>query len=278
MAAGLAAAGYTDYHTHVARCRHATGTADDIVRAAQEAGLEAVGISDHLPLLPHPDPHLAMEPEDLSDYVAEVTALKTLAPGYVLLGIEADYFPGRQADIAALLNSQPFDYVIGSVHYLDGWGFDNPANLAGFEGRDIDDIYRAYYETVGDVAETGLFTIIGHLDLVKKFGHRPAGDLSLDVDRLMQRLSRSQVLVEINTAGLRRPVGEIYPQLEVLIKAREAGLGITFGSDAHHPSEVGRDFALAGGLALSAGYTSRAVLRPRAGLGRADISYVGLQR
>lgn len=271
------AGGYADYHTHLARCGHATGTAKDIVRAAQEAGLEAVGISDHLPLLPHPDPDLAMEPAELTDYVAEVLTLQASHPGFVLLGVEADYFPGRATDIAALLDSQPFDYVIGSVHYLDGWGFDNPANLAGFEGRDIDDIYRAYYETVGDAAETGLFTIIGHLDLVKKFGHRPVGDLSLALSRLMRRLSRARVLVEINTAGLRRPVKEIYPQLELLTRAREAGIGITFGSDAHHPSEVGGGFALAGRLARDAGYTSRAVLRPLSGLGRAAVSYVALQ-
>lgn len=272
------AADYADYHTHLARCRHATGTAEDIVWAAQEAGLEGVGISDHLPLLPHPDPDLAMEPDELGDYVAEVLALKALHPGFVLLGIEADYFPGRQADIAGLLDSQPFDYVIGSVHYLDGWGFDNPANLAGFQGRDIDDIYRVYYETVGDAAETGLFTIIGHLDLVKKFGHRPVGNLSPALDRLMYRLSRARVLLEINTAGLRKPVREIYPQLEVLTRARKAGIGITFGSDAHHPSEVGRDFAVAGRLARDAGYTSRAVLQPRAGSGRAEVGYVGLRR
>lgn len=267
---------YPDYHTHVARCGHASGTAADMVAAARAANLAGIGISDHLPLLPRPDADVTMRPGELEAYVAEVLALKESHPGFVLLGIEADYFRAGAGEIERLLQSHPFDYVIGSVHYLDSWGFDNSKNVAGFEERDIDEIYRCYYELLGDAAESGLFTIIGHLDLVKKWGHRSRTGLAAELDRLMARLRRTQVLVEINTAGLRKPVKEIYPQLDLLRRARAAGLGITFGSDAHQPEEVGWEFAAAGKLAREAGFSSHAVLRPAAGPGRAAIAYEAL--
>lgn len=260
------AAGYPDYHTHTLRCGHATGAAADYVDAALRFRLSGIGISDHLPLADHPDPSVCMPEEDLADYVDEVCDLKARYPGYVLLGIEADYLPGRAADIRAVLESYPFDYVIGSVHFLDGWGFDNEANIARFAERAIDEIYVQYYELVGEAAESRLFTIMGHLDLVKKFGHRPEGGLAAEVQQLVGRLARSSVILELNTAGLRKPVGEIYPELRLLATARARGIPITFGSDAHTPRDVGFRFSEAASLARTAGYEAWAQLVERPGL------------
>ena len=103
---------------------------------------------------------------DLGDYVAEVQALKAADPGYVLLGIEADYRPQTVTEVQALLDSYPFDYVIGSVHHLGTWGFDDPCQMDEYDERDINDVWVEYFELVGDAAESGLFTILG-LDLVK---------------------------------------------------------------------------------------------------------------
>lgn len=261
-----------DYHTHTSRCGHAAGMSKDYVAAALATGLPAIGISDHMPLAGHPDPGVSMAPEDLAGYVAEVRELKRRYPGFVLLGIEADYFPGREEDIRAVLESQPFDYVIGSVHYLDGWGFDDVGNLAGFAERDIDAVYAQYFELLGDAAETGLYTIIGHLDLVKKFGHRPTRDMTRALDSLLRRLSGSGVIVEINTAGLRKPVGEVYPGPEVLEAVRAHGIGITFGSDAHAPGEVGWEFVAAADLARGIGFDVRAELVQQPG-GLARVEY-----
>ncbi len=261
-----------DYHTHTVRCGHARGTPSEYVACAQAAGLLAIGCADHLPLLPEPDPELAMGACELEDYVAEVKELQSRLPGFVLLGIEADYRPDTIVEVRALLDSRPFDYVIGSVHHLGDWGFDDPRQIDRYESADIDAMWAEYFELVGDAAETGLFSIIGHLDLVKKFGHRAARPLEAELERLLARLAAAGVAVEINTAGLHKPVGEAYPSPAILRKLRKAGVPITFGSDAHRPEEVGRDFAHAVGLARAAGYDSFAVLVPDPDGGRARLT------
>jgi histidinol-phosphatase (PHP family) len=249
-----------DYHTHTARCGHATGLAGEYVEAARAKGLSGIGIADHLPLLPDPDSGLSMGMCDLADYVAEVEVLKARFPGYVLLGVEADYRPQTVSEVGALLASHPFDYAIGSVHHLGTWGFDDPRQMRHYSDHDIDEVWAEYFDLVGDAAESGLFTILGHLDLVKKFGYRPTRILKVELDHLVDRIARAGVLVEINTAGLHRPVGEAYPTLDILRRLCDAGVGITFGSDAHQPDEVGRDFAHAVDLAQAAGYSEYASL------------------
>ncbi|MBN1320258.1 MAG: histidinol-phosphatase HisJ family protein [Thermoleophilia bacterium] len=258
-----------DYHTHTARCGHARGRPADYVAAARARGLSAIGIADHLPLLPEPDAELSMSVCDLGDYVAEVQELKTADPGYVLLGVEADYRPHTISGVRSLLEEHPFDYTIGSIHHLGEWGFDDPRQIDEYEDRDIDDVWVEYLELVGDAAETGLFTILGHLDLVKKFGYRPTRTLKVELDHLVSRIARAGVLVEINTAGLHRPVKEAYPTADILARLNEAGVAITFGSDAHRPEEVGRDFAHAVDLAHAAGYTEFASLEIDPAGGRA---------
>ncbi len=260
-----------DYHTHTARCGHATGRPGDYVEAARARGLAALGVADHLPLLPDRDPELSMSAFELDDYVAEVQELKARFPDYVLLGIEADYRPQTVSEVGALLESSPFDYVIGSVHHLGGWGFDDPRQMDEYADRDIDDVWIEYFELVGDAAESGLFTILGHLDLVKKFGYRPTRTRGAELDRLVERVARAGALVEINTAGLHRPVGEAYPTLDILRRLCIAGVAVTFGSDAHRPQEVGRDFDHAVALAQAAGYAEFASLVARPDGGRALV-------
>ena len=258
-----------DYHTHTARCGHAHGQPADYVAAAQALGLSAIGIADHLPLLPEPDPELSMDASDLAGYVAEVRGLGTAHAGYVRLGIEADYRPHTISDVRSLLEEHPFDYTIGSVHHLGEWGFDDPRQIDEYEDREIDDVWVEYLELVGDAAETGLFTVLGHLDLVKKFGFRPTRTLKMELDHLVSRIARAGVIVEINTAGLHRPVKEAYPTTDILALLNEAGVPITFGSDAHRPEEVGRDFSHAVGLAHAAGYREFASLEIDPAGGRA---------
>jgi histidinol-phosphatase (PHP family) len=263
-----------DYHTHTARCGHAKGAAAEYVAAARECGLAAIGVSDHLPMLHAPGPELSMDLDQLDDYVAEVRGLQREAPGFVLLGVEADYHPTTIAAVRDLLAAHPFDYVIGSVHFLDEWGFDDPRNLDSWAQRDVDDVYLQYLEVVGDAAETGLFTILGHLDLVKKFGYRPSRPLGAALDTLAQRAARAGVVVELNTAGLRKPIGEIYPSVEWLRVLRAHGVPITFGSDAHRPGDVGADRAAAVEAARAAGYNEYAWLATAGGAAPHDRAQV----
>ncbi len=236
------------------------GSPEEYVQEALALGLSGIGIADHLPLLPESDPTISMDLCHLDGYVQEVRRLKHEHPGYVLLGVEADYRPHTISEVKTLLNSHPFDYVIGSVHYLGAWGLDDERQIDEYLGRDVDDVWIEYLELVGDAAESGAFTILGHLDLAKKFGYRPSRVLTRELDRLVERVAGAGVLVEINTAGLHKPVGEAYPAPGILSRLREAGVEITFGSDAHRPSEVGRDFARAVELARTAGFTRFASL------------------
>jgi histidinol-phosphatase (PHP family) len=212
-----------------------------------------------------------MEACELDGYVAEVRELKRLFPGFVLLGIEADYRPSTVSGVRTMLDGQPFDYVIGSVHHLGDWGFDDPRHVQGFDSREIDEVWVEYFEILGEAAESGLFTILGHMDLVKKFGHRATRALDDEIDRLIRRIARTGVAVEINTAGLHKPVKEAYPSLALMRKLQAAGIPITFGSDAHRPDEVGRDFAHAVYLARAAGYEEFAALQPDPTGGRARV-------
>jgi histidinol-phosphatase (PHP family) len=260
-----------DYHTHTVRCGHASGHPAEYVAAAKARDLMGIGIADHIPLLPEPDPEVSMGVCDLGDYVKEVQELKEASPGYVLLGVEADYRPDTVSDVGSLLDSHPFDYAIGSVHHLGTWSFDDLRQIDGYNDRDIDDIWIEYFELVGDAAESGLFTILGHLDLVKKFGYRPTRVLNVELDLLVERIARAGVLVEINTAGLHRTAAEAYPNLDILRRLWVAGVAITFGSDAHRPEEVGRDFDHATELAQSAGYEGFAYLESDPDGGRATV-------
>jgi len=260
-----------DYHTHSVRCGHADGDLGEYVLAAIRKGLPSIGLSDHLPQLFELDPELAMAPEELGAYVAEVLEFKRRYPGFVLLGVEADYRPDTIDAVRALVSRHPFDYVLGSVHHIDGWGFDDPRLMHEWDRRDVDEVYRRYFQLVGDSAEAGVFTILGHVDLVKKFGHRPEDPAFDAVVDMAQRIARAGTLVEINTAGLRRPVGEIYPHLSILRALWSHGVAITFGSDAHTPEEVGSDFDHGAALALAAGYAEYAVLVPDYLHGRARI-------
>jgi histidinol-phosphatase (PHP family) len=253
-----------DYHIHTPRCGHASGAMRDYVLAAREAGLAEMGFADHFPLLHLDDPHLAMGLEEVPLYIAEVEALRAEFPDFpIRLGIEADYVPEVLDRLEELLGGYDFDYVYGSVHFVDGWAFDDPRNLAEYQGRDIELLYRRYFETLADAAECGLFDALPHPDLVKKFGFRPAGGLEELYDECLARVARAGLAVELNTSGLRRPVKEAYPAPGFLLRCRELGIPVTLGSDAHSPDEVGCDFNPALAMLEDAGYETVTVFEGR---------------
>lgn len=248
-----------DYHIHTRRCGHATGDPAAFVAAARARGLREIGFADHIPqyFLPvaERDPGLAMAAEELDAYVTEVLALgRENRDLPVRLGIEADYVPGKEEALAAILQSYPFDYVLGSIHYLDGWGFDNPAAIAGYAGKDIDLLYRDYCRLLQRMVATGLFDVVAHPDLLKKFGYRPRGDVAALYEETVRAIAAAGVVVEVNTAGLRQPVGEIYPAPFFLSLCYRYDVPVTLGSDAHRPEDVGRDLNHAVDLLLRIGY------------------------
>ncbi len=257
-----------DYHWHTARCGHASGSMSEYVMEAQRQGLIEVGFADHIPMYWLPegrrDSGLAMAGEEFPFYVQRVLALRETTPVLeIRLGVEADFIPGSEGDLKSILSAYPFDYVIGSVHYIDGWGYDNPDLMHEYEKRNLDELYALYFEQLCAAARSGLFDIIAHPDLIKKFGHRLAKQ-PLDLYRKAAlAFAEAGVCVELNTAGLRMPAAEIYPAREFLAQCRKKGVPVTTGSDAHQPEQVGWGFKLALELLKDAGYSEVALFRER---------------
>jgi histidinol-phosphatase (PHP family) len=231
------------------------------VEHAIQSGLTELGFSDHLFMYWLPpdrrDPALGMAEWEHDFYIEDVERCRRryAADIRIRLSTEADFIPGHEQQLERILRSYDWDYVIGSVHFMGEWGFDDSRYLAEFDHRDVDRLYREYFDLVGASAETGLFDTIGHSDLIKKFGHRPKFDQGEAYVSLAERLARAAVCVEVNTGGLRKPVGEIYPHPDLLRAYHAAGVIVTFGSDAHAPTEVAADFLSACDLLRRVGYT-----------------------
>jgi histidinol-phosphatase (PHP family) len=205
-----------------------------------------------------------MSIDQLPEYVEAVASLKREFPDIAIkTGIEADYLPRLEKETERLLSAYDFDYVIGSVHFIDGWGFDDSRYIEGYKHKDLYELYARYFALVAGAAKTGLFDVIGHIDLIKKYNFKPGRDIAPLVENAVSAIKDAGAAVEINTAGLRKPVGEIYPSDGVLALCSAAGVPITFGSDAHNPVEVGMDFEAARLAAKRAGYDRLAVFTAR---------------
>src|ERR1700758_3198450 len=244
----------TDYHVHTPLCRHAEGTPAEFIDAAKRAGLVEIGFSDHNPM-PESFDDWRMNYDELPryfDFVAEARA-----SGFpVRLGLECDFIPGRESWIEKLAGMAQWDYLIGSVHYLaSGWDVDNPKHLFRFTEDSVESIWDRYWDLFSQCIHSGLFDFVAHPDLPKKFGHRPKGDLRRYYEPVIQALKRHDIAYEMNTAGLRKAAGEIYPALQFVELAQQAGVPMLINSDAHAPEEVGSGFDAARELAKRAGYT-----------------------
>jgi histidinol-phosphatase (PHP family) len=254
-----------DYHVHSALCRHATGAAADYVLAARTTGVAELGFTDHAPAPDGYDPGNRMVMEQFPRYRDEVAAAAAAAPEpVVLFGVEADYYPAGVGFLRDWLPAQKFDLVLGAVHYIGGWGFDNPTALRAWESVDVTGAWREYFRLLGELAATRLFDVVAHLDLPKKFGHRPKDREVIEMAQpVLDRIAAAGMGLEISTSGLRKAVKEIYPSPFLLALARERQIPICFGSDAHRPEDVAFAFDQALALARAAGYTQMLQCRQR---------------
>ncbi|MDX8403621.1 MAG: histidinol-phosphatase HisJ family protein [Mariprofundaceae bacterium] len=233
-----------DYHMHTPRCNHATGTVAEYAEAALRVGLKEIGMSDHSPMPVDYDRAWRMDRSELEAYLNEVSKTQVAFSGRLEIktGLEADFHPGTESYVQEMIAAYSWDYVIGSVHYIGDWAFDNPDDLKRWDQWNIEDAYCAYYELVRASAESGMFDIIGHPDLIKKFGHKPASDSKRVLnaeEAMLTAIKKADVALEISSAGLRKPVAEIYPHTRIMARAAELHIPIAFGSDAHAPGEVG---------------------------------------
>jgi histidinol-phosphatase (PHP family) len=244
----------TDYHLHLrtddpqaSAAKHFSAANVERYRAvAGERGIAELGVSEHvyrfrqaLEVWQHPF-WMRYATDDLDAYCAFVREETDLR-----LGIEADFVPGGEDRMAKLLEARDFDYVVGSVHFLREGAVDMDDYSVWDTGRSAEEVWRRYFQTIGESARSGLFDIVAHPDLVKYWGagaRRPEGDLRRYYELAMDGIAESGIAVELSTAGLRKPAGELYPAPAFLQMAVEAGARVTLSSDAHRPEDVGADY------------------------------------
>ena len=252
-----------DYHMHLRdsqeRIAHTADGVEPFVETAAARGIDEIGFTEHVYYfrqtrelwdLPYQTERCVY---DLDAYVdAVVEAKRRGLP--VKLGLEVDYVGARQDELAAILEPYPWDYLLGSVHWLDGLAVDSSPDAGVWAEWPVEQVWRRYFDAIGELAAGGHVDVLAHPDLAKIFGRRP--------ERVEYPLLAG-VALEISTNGRYKPVGELYPDLDLLLAAR---LPITLASDAHVPENVGRDFELALDLARAAGYETVTVFdqrRPR---------------
>jgi histidinol-phosphatase (PHP family) len=256
-----------DYHMHLRKpiadreeIDHTPAAVERYAETAMARGIDEIGISEHVYYfretsdvwtLPYQRERCRHSLDTYCDAVLE--ARRRGAP--VKLALEVDWVPTHADDLAELLEQYPWDYLLGSVHWIDGVAVD--ASPGWWERAPVEEIWERYARELLSAAASGHFDVLAHPDLVKIFGHRVEWDWSSLVEAL------DGVSLEVSTAGLHKPVGELYPDASLLGLARDAGVTITLASDAHLAEHVGRDLDRAVEFARSAGYETVTVFNRR---------------
>ena len=247
----------SDYHLHLRPDSldaspaeyHTEANVERYRQAATDRGIAELGVSEHiyrftqaLDVWRHPFWE-SYAHDDLDEYCAFVCGQTDLR-----LGIEADFVPGAEDRMANLLSARDFDYVVGSVHFLRAGAVDMDEYSVWDSGRSVEEVWRGYFQTVAESARSGLFDVVAHPDLVKYWGpahsrgRKPAGDLRRYYEPAVEAIAESAVAVELSTAGLRKPAGELYPARAFLEMCVQSDVPVALSSDAHRPQDVGADY------------------------------------
>ncbi len=236
-----------DYHSHTPLCLHAEGEPEAFVEQALALGMHSYGIADHAPMPPEREPfdNWRMRCDQLPAYLDWIERARAAARGTglrILAGLECDWLPGLEGWVEQLRREYDWDYLIGSVHYLpsgdsvDDSVFANRSITGTTEGD-----WDAYWQSVHGMVAGGLFDIVGHIDLIKIWKRRPAGELMRWYRPTLNALEGSGLVVELNTAGWHKPCGEQYPAAELLRELLARRIPLAINSDAHRPAELSRD-------------------------------------
>ena len=266
----------TDYHLHLqpdgaaARAAHAEGWdaaggylspawIGRYTARARARGVREIAITEHVHRFAearewHPNPWWREEAtEDVDAYCAALEQAR--AEGLpVLIGVEMDWLPDRQDEIRRVVSDRPFDIVLGSVHWLAERAVDHPDYLA-WDALDAEKVWERYLDELVAAARSGLFDVLAHIDLPKVFGHRSPESAHARWPEVIAQIAVTGVAVECSTAGLRKPVGELYPHPDLLALCGAAGIPVTLSSDAHRPEDVAAGYPTAVAALGGAGYT-----------------------
>lgn len=245
----------TDYHIHTS-FSDGKAVPEEYIPAGLRAGLSEIGFSEHLNLF-NPDLTWCMYPARAAEYSGYIDELKKTSPGIkIRKGLEIDYFPGKEKEIAAFLDDLSLDYRIGSVHYQGEKTVDLGPEF--YEGKNINLLWEEYFETVISAVNSGLFDIIGHCDLIRIYRYYPSCDPVPLYKKLAREMKKNEVVFEINTNGRNKPLREFYPDPQFLYVFKNENVPVCVNSDAHMPSRVGQFFDEAYSLLRDTGYTEMA--------------------
>lgn len=257
--------GMTSYHAHSSWSDGQTSIAEMIAAATN---LDELGCSDHYVLTPYPRQTSAeswsLPIERVGEYVDEVTAAMDSAPLPVRLGLEVDYFPETWEELPDKLGSFPFDYLIGSVHYVDRFNVDGTIDdWKGLSQQQVDEAYEGYWQRIAGLASTGLFDFVGHLDLPKKFAFYASDPLGGGALEALDAIRAADMAIELNTSGWDKLCAQAYPSETLLREARSRQIPVVLTADAHGPALLERHFERGRELLLAVGYTETVRFRQR---------------
>ncbi len=249
-----------DLHNHTTLCNHAQGSTIQYIDSAIKANTKYFGFSDHAPM--DFSQKYRMRFDQMRSYENDILSLKEKYKDKIeiLLAYEVDFLEGYMDK--RVLNAN-VDYLIGSVHFLKKWEFDNPEFIGEYKHRDINQIWQEYFDTIEIMAKKNLFDIVGHIDLIKIFKYMPTKDIKTIAQNAIKAIKKSDMVVELNTAGYRKPIGEAYPSTDILELLSEYNIPITFGSDAHSPEQIGLKSNEIESLAKQFGYSKCAIFKKR---------------
>jgi len=259
-----------DYHIHIERGPYNLEWVKQFWAQAEKRGLTEIGITEHAHNFREFQTiyeHLWNSPShdaatsswlqrhfeySIEEYLELLEGAKK-AGIPLKVGLEADYFPDCEGEIRSLLDTYSFDFILGSVHFLEAWSFDWKPDC-GWSSRDVDSVYQAYINLMKKMAQSKLFDVLAHLDVIKVFGHRAKTSLDVEWASLLQLVGEMNLAIEVSSAGIRKPVAEIYPHRNLIQQAASLNIPITIASDAHTPSDVGDRWEEVVAIARSSGY------------------------
>jgi len=249
-----------DLHNHTTLCNHAEGSMREYVQKAIDEEIDIFGFSDHAPM--EFDKKYRMSFDDMREYESSIRELRDEFRDRIdiRLGYEVDFLPGYMDE--RVLRAD-VDYLIGSVHFIDGWGFDNPEFIGRYDEMDIDEIWQKYFRAIKDMADSRYFDIVGHLDLIKVFKFMPKRAIEELAESALDAIKNAGMSIELNSAGIRKPINELYPSIPLLKMAKDRDIPITFASDAHSPTQIGFEKDTLLEVAKSVGYREAVAYKDR---------------
>lgn len=232
-----------DYHNHTKLCKHAEGEIHQYIEKALSLGITEMAFTDHMPLPNDFDITHRMSEKEMDIYINQVKQVQTqYSEIKILFGIEADYYEGFEKYTEKFLNNYDFDLVIMSIHFLKNWPEGSWVFNYEFPNRTFEEIYTEYLSTIIKGINTGLFDIVGHLDIIKKPGQSMVNLVPDLVSDVLKTVNKNNMVLEINSSGFRKKICEPYPSLEMLDIIKEINVPICIGSDSHSPQQVGFKF------------------------------------